>query len=203
MAERERETPPEYDETSHPENPPNSVLSRPARRAAIASYLGPVVILFVIVGLGLIYWSHRGPSRPDLDTTRVGVGTTGESGPGAFDPAPRPNNTRDELERRGGVGEPKQGPLPALRDEVPLTDLGAVAKDASFVAGRRVDVNDVEVESVQGNSFWVRDGGDRVEVIAPSGSSMPAKGAHVHVVGIIEGSGGEPARIRASSIVSR
>ena len=84
----ERENPPEYDETRRPENPPNSVLSKSTRRAAIGSYLGPVIVLFVIVGLGLIYWSNRGPSQPDRDTTHTGVGTTGENGPGAFDPRP-------------------------------------------------------------------------------------------------------------------
>ena len=198
----ERETP-EYDETRQPQNPPNSMLSRKTRRAVLGSYLGPVVALFVIVGLGLIYWSYRGPSTPDRDATQTGVGTTGENGPGAFDPTPRADSTRDELEQRGGIDDPKQGPTPALRDDTPLSDLGDVAKDASFVSGRRVDVQDVEVESVEGNSFWVRDASDRVEVIAPAGASMPSKGAHVHIVGTIEGGGGERARIRASSIASR
>ena len=199
----ESETPPRYEETNHPDNPPNSMLSRGTRRAALGSYLGPVVVLFLIVGLGLLYWSHRGPSEPDRDLARVGVGTTGENGPGAFDPAPHPGSTRAELERRGGVDDPTQGPMPALRDETPITDVGDLAKDASFVTGRRVDVKDVEVDSVQGNSFWVRDGGDRVEVIAPAGSSAPSKGAHVHVIGTVEGTGGERPRIRASSITSR
>jgi hypothetical protein len=199
----ERETPPQYEETRHPDNPPNSMLSRETRRAALGSYLGPVVALFLIVGLGLLYWSHRGPSKPDFDTAHVGVGTTGLNGPGAGDPTPPPNNARDELERRGGVKDPAQGPMPALRGETPITSLGDLGKDASFVSGRRVDVNDVEVDSVQGNSFWVRDGGDRVEVVAPAGSSMPSKGAHVRVVGMVEGSGGDRPRIRASSITSK
>ena len=199
----ERENPPDYNETMQPQNPPNSMLSRETRRAALGSYLGPVVALFIIVGLGLIYWSNRGPSKPDRDTTRVGVGTTGENGPGAFDPRPTPGNTREELEFRGGIDDPKQGPMPALRDQTPLTKLGELARDASFVSGRRVDVNDVEVESTQSNTFWVRDGGDRVEVVAAAGSTMPSKGAHVHVIGTAEGTGGERPRIRASSVTSK
>jgi hypothetical protein len=186
----ERETPPEYQATSRPENPPNSVVNRPARNAVVGAYLGPLIILFVIFGFGLLYWSYRGPSAPDRDTTHVGVGTTGENGPGAFNPRPRPNSTRDELEFRGG-------------GDAPITNLGDLTKNASFVAGRHVDVNDVEVESVQGNAFWVRDAGSRVEVIAPDGSSLPSKGAHVHIFGTAEGSGREAARIRASSITSK
>jgi len=199
----ERENPPEYDETRRPENPPNSVLSKSTRRAAIGSYLGPVIVLFVIVGLGLIYWSNRGPSQPDRDTTHTGVGTTGENGPGAFDPRPRSDSTREELEFRGGIDDPKQGPMPALRDATPLTKLDEITRDASFVSGRRVDVNDVQVDSVQGNTFWVRDGNDRVEVIAPEGSSIPAQGTRVRVVGTAEGAGGQRARIRASTIAPR
>jgi hypothetical protein len=196
----EQETPPRYDETSQPQNPPNSVVNTGARRAFLTSYLGPVVVLFVIAGLGLIYWSNRGPSEPDRDTTHTGVGTTGQNGPGAFDPRPRANNTKDEIEFRGGVDDPTQGPMPALRDATPLTKLDEIARDASYVSGRRVDVSDVEVDSVQANSFWVRDGSHRVEVIAPEGSSIPAKGAHVRVVGAAEGAGGDMARIRATSI---
>jgi hypothetical protein len=199
----EQETPPHYDETSQPQNPPNSIVNKGARRAFLTSYFAPLIVLFVIAGLGLIYWSNRGPSEPDRDTTHTGVGTTGENGPGAFDPRPRASNTKDEIEFRGGVDDPTQGPMPALRDATPLTKLDEVAKDASFVSGRRVDVSDVEVDSVQANSFWVRDGSHRVEVIAPEGSSIPAKGAHVRVVGSAEGAGGDTARIRATSISAR
>jgi len=199
----EQETPPQYDETSSPQNPPNSVVNDGAGRAALASYLGPLLVFFAIVAVGLFYWSNRGPSAPDHDTTQVGVGTTGENGPGAFDPRPRANNTKEELEFRGGVDDPTQGPMPALRGASPLTKLDEINRDASFVSGRRVDVSDVEVDSVQASSFWVRDGSHRVEVIAPDGSSIPAKGTHVHVVGTAEGAGGDMARIRATSISAK
>lgn len=199
----EQETPPQYDETSSPQNPPNSVVNDGAGRAFLASYLGPLLIFFAIVAVGLIYWSNRGPSEPDRDTTQVGVGTTGENGPGAFDPRPRANNTKEELEFRGGVDDPTQGPMPALRDATPLMKLDEIDRDASFVSGRRVDVSDVEVDAVQANSFWVRDGSHRVEVIAPEGSSIPAKGARVRVVGAAEGAGGDVARIRATSISAK
>lgn len=199
----EQETPPNYDETSEPQNPPNSIVNKGARRAFLTSYLGPLVVLFVIVGLGLIFWSNRGPSEPDRDATQVGVGTSGENGPGAFDPRPRASNTKEELESRGGVDDPTQGPMPALRDATPLTKLDEIDRDASFVSGRRVDMSDVEVDSVLANSFWVRDGSHRVEVIAPEGASIPAKGAHVRIVGAAEGAGGDKARIRATSISAK
>src|SRR4026209_326710 len=123
----EQETPPQYDETSQPQNPPNSVFNKGARRAFLASYLGPLILFFAIVGLGLIYWSNRGPTQPDRDTTHTGVGTTGENGPGAFDPRPRAGNTREELEFRGGIRDPTQGPMPGLRDGSPLTKLDEIA----------------------------------------------------------------------------
>lgn len=188
----------QYDETQHPDNPPNSMLSRPARRRALVSYLGPVIVLFLIVGFGLMYWSARDANRVERPKAE-GVGTSGGSTPGGFDPQPRPDSTRDEIERRGGVDDPAQGPSAALHDNAALTSIGDVAAKPNDVAGRPVDLKNVEVDSVQGNTFWIRDGGDKVEVVAPSGASAPQKGAHVHVVGTVEAFGNST-RVRASKV---
>jgi hypothetical protein len=187
-----------YDETRHPDNPPNSVLSRPARNAALWSYLGPVIVLFVIVGVALIYWSNRGPSVAEREGHDQAVGTSGETTPGGFNPDPKPSSTRDELERRGGVNDPAQGPMPGLHDRTAIDSIDGVMHKPNDVVGRPVDLKNVEVDSAQGASFWVRDGDDKVEVIAPSGS-MPQKGAHVHVIGTVEAAGNRP-RVRASKV---
>ena len=191
----------QYDETQHPDNPPNSLLSRPTRRRALASYLGPVIVLFLIVGFALMYWSARDATsieRPRA-ANQEGVGTSGGPTPGGFDPQPKPDSTRDEIERRGGVDDPAQGPSPALRDRSALTSISDVAGKPNDVAGRPVDLKNVEVDSAQGNMFWIRDGGDKVEVVAPSGVSTPQKGAHVHVVGTVEAFGNST-RVRASKV---
>jgi hypothetical protein len=69
-------------------------------------------VLFVILGLALLYWARREPGG-DLDdnTLNPSIGTTGEratdSEPrdlnqGGGDPASRPGSTKEEVEERGG-----------------------------------------------------------------------------------------------------
>ena len=195
----------QHDETLNPDNPPNSVLSRSARNTALVSYLGPLIVFFLIVGLGLIYWTHRSPAAPQQQNTESrdrAVGTAGGTTPGGFEPQPRPNSTHDELERRGGVDDRASGPMPALHDRTALTSVDQVMGKPNDVAGRPVDLKNVEVDSAQGNTFWVRDGNDKVAVIAPDGKAVPQKGAHVHVIGTVEAAGNST-RIRASSIESK
>ena len=190
-----------HDETLHPDNPPNSVLSRPVRRAALVSYLGPIIVLFLIVGFGLMYWSSHDAGRPEPPKVgnQGGVGTSGGPTDGGFEPQSRPNSTRDEIERRGGVDDQATGPMPALRDKTALTKVGQIMGKPNDVAGRPVDLQKAEVDSSQGNTFWVRDGGDKVEVVTPAGASVPQKGSHVHVVGTVEAYG-DRTRVQASRV---
>src|SRR4051812_38219936 len=81
------------DETTHPKNPPNSVLSTGARRAAVWSYFVPVVVLFAVIGVVLVYWSNQSP-RSTAPTQPSEIGTTGRTD-GGFNPAPTPGGTRD------------------------------------------------------------------------------------------------------------
>ena len=104
----EREAPERYDDTHDPKNPPNSVVNADVARMAFWSYLGPVVALFVIVGVALIYWTSRGSATRDLREPETGnpVGTAGERSPGlgtpgGHNPEPRPRSTNDELRSRG------------------------------------------------------------------------------------------------------
>jgi hypothetical protein len=50
----DRQTPERYEETTDPNNPPNSVVNPNVRRTALRSYLGPLIVFFAVVGIGLI-----------------------------------------------------------------------------------------------------------------------------------------------------
>ena len=89
----------ERHELHDPSNPPNALLRDESRSRALMSYVLPIVILFVILGLGLIYWSTRPAIGPTPDESTIG--TTGERTPGGSDPEPDFGDTRDELEFRG------------------------------------------------------------------------------------------------------
>jgi hypothetical protein len=90
---------PEYGETVDPKNPPNSVLHPEVRKAAFWAYIGPLLIIVVVLGIALLYWSTR-----DHDsTTEPTVGTSGENpGQGGSNPDRTPDSTKDESEYRGG-----------------------------------------------------------------------------------------------------
>jgi hypothetical protein len=190
----------EYEETVDPKNPPNSVLQPKVRRAALGGFLGSVVVFFLIVAAALVYWnaSNRriapdpGDRTPPGATAGDEVGTVGETTAGGQDPAPRPDSTRDELEYRGASG----------RDTtLPLTNAGAILVDEpSTVIGRRVDFTNVEVTSSNANSFWIRDGNTRVEVIAPSGTPAVRQGESVNISGTVESDGRGGVRIRATRV---
>lgn len=116
--------PPErrYDETQMPENPPNAVLRPRARRAAVGTFLGGIILLFLIVGAALLFWkaTDRSGGQADEREDPAAVGTMGRPQsttlPGGFDPGPNHADTKSEMEYRG-VDEAPQGPLPALTSE--------------------------------------------------------------------------------------
>jgi hypothetical protein len=109
MAERQD---PRYEETDDPRNPPNAVTNKGARRAAVWAYLGPIIALFVIIGIAMLYWARRDPGRVhDENSLNPAIGTSGEKlkddnssrdlEQGGGDPRTRPGNTADELKNRG------------------------------------------------------------------------------------------------------
>src|SRR5688572_32475173 len=69
-------------EITDPDNPPQALLRPEARRAALWSYLGPVIALFVIVAVALVYWGNRGSAAPDERTDDAAIGTVGRESPG-------------------------------------------------------------------------------------------------------------------------
>jgi hypothetical protein len=176
-----------YDETNHPQNPPNSVLNRDARRATVWSYFVPIVVLFVVIGVALVYWSNRPEHSQAESAQRPEVGTVG-SDQGGFDPAPRPGDTDAEIDRRGD-------------DLAPITSLGSLEDiDARTMNGRRVVLSDVTVDAAEDGRFWVRSGDERYAVVAPDGTAAVRTGARVDVSGRVESTGVESWRILADRV---
>jgi hypothetical protein len=161
------------DHATQPKNPPEAVLSKPARRAAVWSYFVPIVVLFAVIGVALVYWASRAPHSEATGTDRSEIGTVGRED-GGFDPKPRPNSPRDEIAFRGG-------------DLAPITSIAALADvSASTTAGRRVEFDEVKVDSASGNVLWVRDGDRRYAIVAPEGGSPVKAGATISVRGRVE-----------------
>jgi hypothetical protein len=98
-----------YDDTHDPKNPPHSVTHTKARSAALTSFVGSLVVFFVLVGIALIFWTvaHPGPAARDEEV----IGTSGYySTEGGHDPIRRPASTRDELTFRGRLTPPTEAP---------------------------------------------------------------------------------------------
>lgn len=202
---------PRYGETNEPQNPPNSVLQPAARRGAVWTYVGGIAVVFLIVAAVFAYRATtEGTGDSELDLSEPAtIGTAGgsaprEASPGGFDPVPDHDTTREELEFRG-AGEQPQGPMPGLGASEPLTELGAMLDGPPrSVAGRRIDVRDVDVESVAGgNTFVIKDGDARVSVVAPGAAPPVRAGQRVDVSGTVEADGGGSARIRATQVTVR
>ena len=197
-----------YDETEQPRNPPNSVVQPAARRTAVRTFVGGIALFFVIAAAAFFVWSTTDRQTTAGDATYTdpsAIGTSGErmpreGSPGGFDPAGQRDDTQDEIEFRGG-GEPPQGPNPGLGSTAALTRIDALTRgDARSLAGRRVALEDVEVEKADGPAFWVRDGDASVAVQTAGGSPTVRAGQRVDIQGTIEAAGGDTVRIRASRI---
>ncbi len=188
MAELRHEdgTPRRYEETEDPRNPPRAVNNPDTRRAAVWSYFAPVVVLFVVIGLGLVYWSNRPGRQPKVAEPRPEVGTVGST-QGGFDPATKPGSVRGEIERRG-------------EDLAPVTSLSDLWHGKGVQAGRQVDLKDVKVESAKDDQFWVRDGDARMLVLAADGAAAVKPGAHVNVAGRVERDSAGTFVIRANRV---
>ena len=187
MAEQRPDTPRRYEETTHPRNPPNSVLHRGVRRAAIWSYFVPIVALFAIIGVGLIYWSNRSASSEAPLPEHQAVGTFG-SDQGGFDPAPQPRSTASEVNRRGD-------------DLEPITTLRGIANaDVRTMIGRRVALTDVAVDSLSDDVLWMHDRERKIAILAPRGTASVKPGMKVSVTGRIESGDHGNVEVRADHL---
>ena len=104
----------DYDETTAPQNPPNSMLKERARRGWLASSLGTLLIFFIVVAaaFGWVCVRHElGKDTGDAPDPQA-IGTSGqklhEETPGGFNPTPDRSNTRDELKFRGAQAPQKE-----------------------------------------------------------------------------------------------
>ena len=93
--------PEQYEETVDPKNPPTSVLNPQIRKATFWAYIGPLIIIAVVLGIALLYWSTR--DTADSVAEPPTIGTSGENpGRGGSNPDRTPDSTQDESEYRGG-----------------------------------------------------------------------------------------------------
>ena len=109
MANWDNRDPEQRHETVEPQNPPNSVIDPELRKSpafavvGIWYYLGPIAIVVLVIVFALMFLRARDNSDEGA------VPTTGmeqeapaqRQTPGGFEPAPRPDRTEEELERRG------------------------------------------------------------------------------------------------------
>jgi hypothetical protein len=93
-------TPEQYEETVTPANPPLATAGPATVVAGMWYYLAPVVLIVAVVLLAIFYWGDRDDIR-DQETAPT-TGITGDSTPGGGSADPRPDDTRDENELRGG-----------------------------------------------------------------------------------------------------
>ena len=179
---------PQYEETTAPQNPPNAIVNPEARTGWLASSVGVLAIVFLIVGAAFTWvMVQRELGKGGRQPESAPVGTSGteirrDSSPGGFNPTPRPSDTREELEFRGG------------------SDSISSARDLeNAAAGSPVTLTGVAVDRTEGNTFWVRAGDDSVAVVVPGGTPTVRAGQRVNVSGTVETSGNAK-RIRASRI---
>lgn len=144
------------DEITDPQNPPQVLLKPEARRAAVWSYLGPVIALFVIVGVAMVYWVNRGPGVHDARTDQTAIGTVGRDAPGGGDPQGPFKSTEDELKYRGAP-DADEGTIRSIER--------ARAADGT---AQRVTLERVTVDTVDGSTTWIKDGSDRIAVVTDS-----------------------------------
>jgi hypothetical protein len=121
-------TDPQYEETTAPQNPPNSIVRPSARTGWLASSFGTLLIVFVIVAAVFTWVFVRRELGKDANVAPGPqiIGTSGEgkaTTPGGFNPAPEPNSTREELKSRGAE-DPKQ----ASPSELGAKELGEKKK---------------------------------------------------------------------------
>ena len=209
----DRHLPERYEETTNPRNPPNSVLNDGVRSAALRSYLGPLIVFFVVVGIALLYWANRDPVVPEADD-RQPIGTSGpdsdrldpigergnrDDTPGGFNPDPRPGSTAEEVEFRSG--KPDQPAFPGTSPGADLTRLDMLEGEPKDLVRRRVEFRDVKVVDAQdATHFWIQDGNVKAEVSAPRGGPAVKSGSSVDVTGVVEEDGRGGVRIKAERV---
>ena len=92
--------PEQYEETATRANPPAATAGPATVVAGMWYYLAPVVLIVAVVLLAIFYWGDRDNTRDQQVAPTTGI--TDESTPGGGSADPRPDDTKDESEFRGG-----------------------------------------------------------------------------------------------------
>jgi uncharacterized protein YdeI (BOF family) len=194
----------QYEETTHPRNPPESILRREARTGWLLSSVGTIAVIFIVVAaaFGWVYVRHELGSEPQIYPDPRARGTSGEQQaregtPGGFNPSDGAfSNTGEELKFRGATG-PAPGPTdsrePAPGEVTSVSDL----KNAPI--GSRVLLSDVTVDRTSGSMFWVREGDSSIVVTVPGDVPTVRAGQRVDISGTVESVSGGTG-IRATRI---
>jgi hypothetical protein len=190
MAEQQHNMLPRDEDTTHPRNPPNAVLNKGARRAAVWSYFVPIVVLFAAIAVVLVYWIGRPPHSEAKSAQRSEIGTVGST-EGGFNPKPQPDDVRDEIKFRGG-------------DLSPITSITALDEaNSAAMTGRRVEIDAVKVDSVSGNTVWVRNGDRKYAIVTPDSAASVKAGETISIRGRVEADDRDSLRIVADQILVR
>ena len=178
-------------EPNAPMHPPDSVVNRNVQRKVVHSFLTPIVVLIVIVGVALVYVATRPDRIEDDRGTPDAAATTGYSAPraetpGGKDPNPNPSSTSEEVATRTGE---------------PITELQSLfVGGVKAIEGRRVEIEGVTVDRVDSPAlFWVRDGNRTIAVVAPTAGPQIKQGQTIDLSGSVQRTGNE-LRIRASRV---
>ena len=63
------------------------------------AYLGPYIVILVVIGIALLYWATR-DTRPE-ERAEATMGTSGKVSPGGLGLDPKPDHTQEEREFGG------------------------------------------------------------------------------------------------------
>lgn len=186
-------------ELGGPDKPPDVFLRRDVRRTVFWGFFVPLVALTLIVGAGLLYyWAMYEPKWEDQGAPAVG--TTGERTPGDLMPGQRPEDTDEELERRG-AGTFRDEPRLQPEDAAPLDRIGPLRTAAAQdLIGRRIDIRDAQVVEAGDTEFWIQQGYATAAVAPPPQAGGVEVGMMVDVSGMVEPDGRGGLRIRATRV---
>lgn len=100
-----------YEDTRHPNNPPNALAHpKTGRSTALYSLIGVIVVIVLLAGVGAAFWKAAHPSVPGEDEDRANaIAVAGYSNEGGHNPVPHHRNTAAELKFRGELTPPNAG----------------------------------------------------------------------------------------------
>jgi hypothetical protein len=99
------------EDTRNPKNPPQSLMHPEFRNLALWSFVGSLVVFFVLVGIAFLFWTVAHPRPAAREGMKNVVGPSGYySTEGGHNPDQnfRARDTQGELEYRGRLTPPSE-----------------------------------------------------------------------------------------------